>query len=201
MPVEIVAGVLEAEIALDTQLWDPIQTVGSRYLPWCLPVVRPDPGVGIGNIHVSTARDVANYFEEYYPYCLELWLDISPAVSDATIVWRLTNEQYTIRIMAADIRQLADYRFGSNGNPSLTSHTNLDEWTLEVAIAMWHGHRYGVRDVTPGGRGFEDIDEFQERTIPLETLVSTVVQGPGAEESTRSAIPIFVKHMGWRTIR
>jgi hypothetical protein len=50
---------------------------------------------------------------------------------------------------------------------------------------MWHGYRYGVDRVSPGGRGF-DLEEFQNRSYSLQQLVD-VAQGTGAVESIEAS--------------
>jgi hypothetical protein len=204
VPSQIVAGVLEAEIQLDTQWWDPIQTeiASDPVGAWLLSTVRPDPGVGIGNVHASSARNVAGYLEDYYPLCSNLRVGIHRDESESWIVFRLaSNEQFTIRLIAADIRLLADYRFGSDGQPQTTDHSTLSDWTLQDAIAIWHGYRYGVPDLTPGGEGFESVESFQIRSHSLDELISTGIRGRGnPQESARGAIPIFYR-LGFRERR
>jgi len=159
--------------------------------------VAPNPGPGIGNIHVSTARIVSSYFSDEYSQCLELQLNLHDA-SDTAIVTRLTDDDNSIRVIAATVRQLADYRFGSNGQPLTSSHANLAAWTITDAVAIWHGYRYGVPDVSFRGQGFRSLDNFQNRTVSLEELLNTIVIGTGAYESASNSVPIFEQYFQQR---
>ncbi len=123
-------------------------------------------------------------------------LYIQAGESNWKIALKLTNDQFNVRTVAAIIRQLADYRFGADGQPLRTNHTNLSEWTLIDGLAMWHGYRYGVPDVSFRGIGFRSLDDFQNRCYTLDEFVNTVVQGPGASENVRQAIQIFKKYLG-----
>jgi hypothetical protein len=76
---------------------------------------------------------------------------------------------------------LADFRFGSGGQPSLNDNANIYSWRDADFVAMWHGYRYGVRNVSPGGQGFI-LGDFQNRGLSLSQLVE-VAKGPGARES------------------
>ena len=129
---------------------------------------------------------------------MTLDLDVGPDESSTSLGQRLLDVDYNIRAIAAHVRQLADYRFGSNDQALTTSHANLSQWSLQDAIAIWHGYRYGVPEVSPGGAaGFENLSEFQNRTYSLDELIYSVVIGPGAQESTSNAIPIF-RRLGLR---
>lgn len=191
VPWQVVAGVLEAEIELDTQWWDYMETGVYRLYPR-LASLRPDPGPGIGNIHVSTARNVASYFSEYS--CLDMRLYILPNDSVPGIASKLTLDAFNIRVIAAIVRQLADYRFGSNRQPNMSSHSDLSQWKITDGVAIWHGYRYGVPDVSPNAQGFLSLEDFQNRSFTLEELVQNVVRGPGAEKSASDSIPIFEKY-------
>jgi len=95
VPVQIVAGVLESEQALDTDFLDQVETAVYSSAP--LAVVEQivarkfsDPGPGIGNIHVSTAQNVSAYFAKYYPDCEEMQLNIHNS-STAEVTKMLTD--------------------------------------------------------------------------------------------------------------
>jgi hypothetical protein len=84
---------------------------------------------------------------------------------------------------------LADHRLGSNGNPSLADHSDLSTWTTTDAVAIWHGYRYGVCGVSPGGGGF-GVPAFQDRSLTLGLTVSAA-QGVGKAESMYRSVPYF----------
>jgi hypothetical protein len=86
---------------------------------------------------------------------------------------------------------LADYRFGSGGEPMQVPHEDLSQWTLEDALAIWYGYRAGVERVSPPARryGF-DIVHFQMRGLGVEGLLQ-VASGDLKEESILGAIPYF----------
>jgi hypothetical protein len=103
----------------------------------------------------------------------------------------LTFDEENIEMVAAITKQLADYRFGSNGTPRLADHASLSKWTVTDAVAIWHGYRYGVPGVSPGGSGFEVIDIFQNRRNSI--LQPNVFIGPGGPvASARGSISSFV---------
>jgi RHS repeat-associated protein len=191
VPWQVVAGVIESEIELDTQWWDYLETDLYRLVPW-VANYRSDPGPGIGNIHISTARNVAAYFSEYS--CPSMRLYIFPDESKYSITSKLTLDAFSIRVVSATVKQLADYRFGSNGQANTTTHADLSLWTIADGVAVWHGYRYGVPDVSVGAQGFKDLEDFQNRTYTLDELVKIVVRGPGAQESASASIPIFEKY-------
>jgi len=64
VPWQVVASVLESEIRFDTQWWDYVETDMYRAFPWTANL-RPDPGLGVGNVHVTTAKTIARYFETF----------------------------------------------------------------------------------------------------------------------------------------
>ena len=61
--------------------------------------------------------------------------------------WRISMSSqipnWIIEAVAATVRTLADYRFGSNELPLLSSHTDLSQWSLTDVVVIWHGYRYG----------------------------------------------------------
>jgi RHS repeat-associated protein len=191
VPWQVVAGVLESEIEFDTQWWDYLETDLYHIAPWAANF-RPDPGPGIGNIHVSTAKNVAAYFSEYQ--CPSMRLYIFPDENKGNIAFKLTLDTFSIRVVAATVRQLADYRFGSDQQPNISNHADLSQWMIADGVAVWHGYRYGVPQISPGGIGFEFLEDFQNRTYTLDELVTNVVRGPGAQQSASASIPIFEKY-------
>jgi hypothetical protein len=89
---------------------------------------------------------------------------------------------------------LADYRFGSGGEPLQTDHSDLSKWTLTDAAAVWHGYRYGVPKVSPEGQGlgFETLSDFQDRSYSWsEGIRRSIFIGDYAEESVSGAIPFL----------
>ena len=65
------------------------------------------------------------------------------SIPDWSIVYELTDPEVDIEAVAATVRTLADYRFGSNELPLLSSHTDLSQWSLTDVVVIWHGYRYG----------------------------------------------------------
>ncbi len=201
IPYPILAGVLDAERALDTNYLDYVETAVYDLAP--LPVVKqivnqvfPNPGPGPGNFHVETARSVSAYFAEYYSDSAEMQLNLHE-LSTWEITKRLADPEFNVIVAAAYVRQLADYRFGSGGEPLLSSHADLSQWTLEDAIAVWHGYRYGIHGVTPNWRGML-LQDFQDRGYDLDALVE-VSMGVNKEESMYGAVPYFQLHVPeWR---
>jgi hypothetical protein len=189
LPWQILTGVLESEIKLDTQLRDTFENGYYRYIG-VIPFFRPDPGPGIGNTHITTVRMVSKYFEEYPDY---MRLGIHDQFG-SVIAHKLTDDQYNIKVVAAIVRQLADYRFGAGGVPLKMSHSNFSKWEMKDAVAVWHGFRYGVPGVSYGGIGFEDLATFQDRCYSLDELINNVVKGPNAQESARGSVPYFSKY-------
>ena len=207
VPWQVVAGLLSAEIGLDTGWMDTIETggiailsiggiLGIRTARSALTgayLLRPNPGPGIGNVHLTTARAVSDYFAQHYGDNAALQLgfgDMSTESLAFTLTWNETN----IDTVAAYVRMLADYRFGSNGEPSLVDHSDLASWTMTDAVAIWHGYRYGVSGVSPDGSGF-NVSIFQCRSLSMDMTV-TVAEGAGKAESMYGAIPYFDYYFG-----
>jgi RHS repeat-associated protein len=201
IPYPVMAGVLDAERALDTNGLDYAETAVYDLAPPAVVAqivehVFPNPGPGPGNIHVETARSVSAYFAEHYPDSPEMQLSIHE-LSTWEVTKRLADPQFNVMVAAAYVRQLADYRFGSDGEPLLSAHTDLDQWTLEDAIAVWHGYRYGIHRVSPNWRGML-LQDFQNRTYDLDTMVG-VSMGLDKEANMYGAVPYFQRHVpGWR---
>ena len=130
-----------------------------------------ESGPGIGNVHLETARKVSRYFAEQYRGQEELQLNLHDLPRE-DLAFLLTLEEENIQVVAAYARMLADYRFGAERQPLLQSHADLSQWTLEDALALWHGYRYGVREVSPSAEkyGFE-LKDFQTRGTDLEGLI------------------------------
>ncbi len=104
----------------------------------------------------------------------------------------LSSPNVSTRVMAAYTRMLADYRYGSEGNPSQSDHSDLAQWTETDAVAIWHGYRYGVKDVSPKGQGFK-IETFQNRELSFDMTVQ-MAGGPGKEDSMRGSLPYFQRY-------
>jgi RHS repeat-associated protein len=193
VPWQITAGVLEAEIRLDTSWWDYVETHAIMIVPFAA-WARSDPGPGIGNIHVSTAKSVSRYIATQYardPDIPQLGYHDNPKFM---VSWALTQEETNIWTATAIVRQLADYRFGSNRQPSTIDHSDLTKWTTADAVAVWHGYRYGVPDVSPGGSGFESLTTFQDRSPRL--YQPGVFIGLGEpDKSAYGSIPSFLHYL------
>jgi RHS repeat-associated protein len=208
IPWQVLAGLLQSEIQLDTTWMDAMENavlfslyVGAHLLLnpssglsrlalqgvlW----VRPNPGPGIGNVHVATARKVSEYYALFYGQHPELQLGLHTQ-STADIAFELLSEQRNIQVVAAYTRMLADYRFGSGGEPLRTPHEDLSQWTLEDALAIWYGYRAGVERVSPPARGYGfGIVQFQMRGLGVGGLLQ-VASGGLKEESILGAIPYF----------
>ena len=195
VPPEIVAGVLEAEIRNDTDFTDIVGDIGLRIIPYVNEFV--DMGPGVGNIHLSTARSISQYYEDNYQECMPLHLGFRQDESRAALSLKLVRHRQNVNVVAAYVRQFADYRFGSNGRPLTTGHADLSEWTMADAIAIWHGYRYGVPGVSPSADeyGFLKLEDFQDRSYSLDKLINSVLQGSGAQQSAWDAVPIFRKYL------
>jgi RHS repeat-associated protein len=184
LPWQVLAYVMESEMALDTQIRDGLETLFLRLAP-CGAVkitlkVRPDPGPGLGNIHLSTAQRASQYMLDAYTDDEERQLgyqDMEPAA----VLKSLSTVKGNVKAFGAIVKMLADFRFGSGGQPSLNDNANIYSWRDADFVAMWHGYRYGVRNVSPGGQGFI-LGDFQNRGLSLSQLVE-VAKGPGARES------------------
>jgi len=208
LPWQVVAGLLQSEIQLDTNWKDTVENVVlfSLYVNAHLPFwpssgiswlalegvlwVRPNPGPGIGNVHLETARKVSRYFAEQYGGQEELQLNLHDLPRE-DLAFLLTLEEENIQVVAAYARMLADYRFGSREEPFLQPHADLSQWTPEDGLALWHGYRYGVEGVSPPAReyGFS-LESFQARGTDLEGLIR-LARGQGKEESILGAVPYF----------
>jgi RHS repeat-associated protein len=195
VPWQVVEGVLQSERQFDTELQDEIENLTYSIAPELANVYSEligDPGTGIGNVHIATAKSISRYFKDYYWLCKTMQLGIPQEAQPSTIVKKLLNNNFAVKAIAAYVRQLADYRFGSNGRPLIQNHTILAEWMIADAVAIWHGYRYGVPRVSPGGQGFLSLEDFQNRGYSLDELVNNVVQGRGnPSDSARRSIPIF----------
>ena len=165
LPWQVVAGLLQSEIALDTSWMDTVENallfslyvnarspIGPRWVSWLalegVLRVRPNPGPGVGNVHVETARRVSAYYAVFYAQYPELQLGLHGR-STADVAFELIFDERNIQVVTAYVRMLADYRFGAERQPLLQSHADLSQWTLEDALALWHGYRYGVQNVSP----------------------------------------------------
>jgi len=202
VPWQVVAGVLMSEVALDTEFTDSLENTFFRLFSstpvadWALRY-RPNPGPGIGNVHVWTAQEVSRYFAQHYSDAKEMQLNLHEMDTKA-IAKRLTDDSMNIKVVAAYVRMLADYRFGSNRQPLTVDHADLSDWTLVDVAALWHGYRYGVPGVSPGAEGFAHLSDFQRRTYGVNTLMQKVAQGDAAAESLEEAIPFLAYYLYWR---
>lgn len=221
IPWQVLAGLLQSEIQLDTNWKDKVENwvirqlyIGAYFesqtpllpiIPSTNPYVpekpytvllellltlRPNPGPGVGNVHLETARRVSEYFTQRYPEHPEMQLGIE-GLSRADLAFRLTEEDFNVKVVAAYTRMLADYRFGQEEEPLLEPHADLSQWTLEDALAVWYGYRSGVEKVSPPAQryGFK-IENFQRRDLGVEELLQ-VASGGLKEESILGAIPYF----------
>ena len=205
IPWQILGGVLESERKIDWDfnnmlrelaIWYSLSVFGKSDPAISVTKNPSNPASGYGNIHVPTARSAADYFASEYLLCVKMQLDISKGDSDAVVVTKLQNFDFNIRTAAAVVRQLADYRFGSDRNPLKIDHSNLADWMLTDAVALWHGYRFGVPGVSPPnmGLGFRRLEDFQDRTKTLPELINTVIIGNGNPKvSAAQSIPIFQK--------
>ncbi len=197
LPWQVLGGVLESELEFDTGIQDPLQDTLFRLVPeianYPIPIiVGTNPGPGIGNIHILTAKTASEYLKVYGVCggCEPLSLEIYPNESNSSAATKLLDDSFSIHAMAAIVRMLADYRFGNNGYPSLWNKSNLADWEIKDAVAVWHGYRYGVRTVSPGGVGFT-LEDFQDRNYSLDQLISVARVGP---ISARRSVPIFQRY-------
>jgi RHS repeat-associated protein len=94
VPWQVVAGVLESEIELDTEPLDYAETAFLNVAPW-LANFHSNPGPGIGNVHVLPARNVAAYFSDYSCPGMRLYIFLDE--STQSIAYKLTFRciQYT----------------------------------------------------------------------------------------------------------
>ncbi len=213
VPWQVVAGLQDAEIGLDTQPKDyletffwmaavPVSRIGPQPLRDTARVAisgvllyqRPNgPGPGVGNIHLTTARAVNDYYAANYANDPAMQLGLG-SLADDELAFVLSLPNVSTRVMAAYARMLADYRFGSGGAPSLTDHGDVAQWTVTDAVAIWHGYRYGVEMISPGAEGFE-MDVFQNRSLDLDMMISAA-GGTGKEESMWGSVPYFESYFG-----
>jgi hypothetical protein len=205
-PWQVTAGLLEAEIRLDTDWKDAVDTWAMRMVPFPLAYAKrlspirqlmrtdsSDFGPGIGNIHVSTAVKVSQYMATQYPerHDWQLGYHEIPEWVTANV---LSFDEESIETVAAYVRMLADYRFGQNSAPLQVDHPNLRDWTFTDAVSVWHGYRYGVPAVSPrGAQGFGELSNFQNRNgFYVTLLLDGTYQGIGASDSIRGSVPSFV---------
>jgi len=147
----------------------------------------------MGNIHLTTARGVDEYYATNYADEPSMQLGFGN-LTDDELAFMLSSPSVSTRVMAAYTRMLADYRYGSGGNPSQSDHSDLAQWTETDAVAIWHGYRYGVEMISPGAEGFE-MDVFQNRSLDLDMMISAA-GGTGKEESMWGSVPYFESYFG-----
>jgi hypothetical protein len=207
IPWQILGGVIVSEVLFDTNFMDSIETylLDDPSRAWHLQQLRPNPGPGLGNIHLESAKMVAQYFGEWYASCEDMQLPIpygkhvDPRDSYMITAQLLAKRNFNIRTIAMFVRQLADFRFGSNGQPLIANHAMFSKWTMADAVAIWHGYRYGVPEVSHLGQGFKRIEDFQSRKLSVEEFIDqkvtkkdgTMSEIAAAKESARLSIPIF----------
>jgi RHS repeat-associated protein len=204
VPWQVVAGVLGAEVALDTDVWDygesaffltapPLAWTGNRAAYGALEAflwLKPDPGPGVGNVHLSTARAVSAYYGEDPVTGLGMH-----ELRAEWLAFQLSCPSRNVAAVAAYVGMLADYRFGSGGAPGRADHSDLATWSLTDAVAVWHGYRYGVQDVSPDGAAGYRLDRFQQRSTDMATTVNLA----GGDDKIRSmygAVPYIRQY--WR---
>jgi len=209
VPWQVTAGLLSVEILDDTGIVDHVENFVSVVCGFCNVHIRKfpgadrflsvDPGPGVGNIHISSARAVSNYFAENYSEMNDLQLGFD-TLNDSRLTSRLARDELNIKTVAAYIRLLADYRFGSGGEPLMVDHSGLSGWTLADATAVWHAYRYGVPRVpAPGDRGFERIESYQNRNLSVgEALNQGIYRGTDAIRSVMVSLPGFQYYLNQR---
>ena len=196
IPWQVLAGLLGSEIGMDTVWYDRIGDMLFVFTPIAygslgasaLYNLWPNPGPGIGNVHLSTARVVSQYMADKYASNGAMQLDMHQ-MQTAELGMVLAFTKINVQAAAACLRYLADYRFGENGSPSLADHSNISSWTLNDAVAVWHGYRYGVEGVSPGAEGFA-MSTFQQRELSFDLMVEAA-GGKGKSGSMNGAIPYF----------
>ena len=170
VPWQITAGLLESEILLDTELKDAGENLVIGFFPF-FTYVRPNgAGPGVGNVHVVTANSVSAYFAEHYAGEADMQLGWHSR-PDWQTAFNLVRDDFNIRTVTAYVRQLADYRFGSHQQPLKTDHSDVANWTISDAVAIWHGYRYGVPGISPQGGGIQagwrTLSDFQGAGRPM----------------------------------
>ena len=170
VPWQITAGLLESEILLDTELKDAGENLVIGFFPF-FTYVRPNgAGPGVGNVHVVTANSVSAYFAEHYAGEADMQLGWHSR-PDWQTAFNLVRDDFNIRTVTAYVRQLADYRFGSHQQPLKTDHSDVANWTISDAVAIWHGYRYGVPGISPQGDGIQagwrTLSDFQGAGRPM----------------------------------
>jgi RHS repeat-associated protein len=200
VPWQLVAGVLKSEMEMDTELRDRAEDLFWLLGRWPLTNLalqwKPDPGPGIGNVHVRTAKVIS----EYFAGCDSESTSMQEIRHESTprIAYMLIFDNTNIEIVAGYIRMLADYRFGSDGQPLTTDHSNLADWTITDAAAVWYRYRYGVPEVSPDGAGFGKLSAFQDRSYSIYKLAFFMARGPDATSSIIGSIPYFLYYFGRR---
>ena len=214
VPWQVVGAVLSAEMLFDTDWTDHATDMfaffcppGSQFATQSWKNFTPDPGPGIGNIHESTQVQVEHYFLSAYSIELPLvhkrqYDGIFDGIWDRILVppdyTMAVNRGVAIEYVAWIVRYLADHRFGTfNGvtiTPAQHRHDDLSMWTVADVAAMWHGYRYGVIDLSPGGAGFLQED-FTNRAVSVEQLIS-IAQGNSGQQNIQQALPLIQWWLG-----
>jgi hypothetical protein len=121
------------------------------------------PGPGVANFHVGTAKNVEQYFAEEYATD-GLSQSMLPTPPDPYVrMERLLTEPWNIRYTAAYLRQLADLRKGTGGEPLKGPHNDLSDLDMQVIFGAF---RTGVG---PGDRLYNTVERFQQAKVPGET--------------------------------
>ena len=185
LPVELVAATIATEIAHDTEWHDPIldafldSALGNHFCPsdstWNLSVYlyqgfldsflsgyehywglgdERGPGPGVANVHIGTAKAAEGYITSYYPE--QHLLDPPPDIYQRMDM--LLRDPGNVHYTAAILKQLADQRMGSEGNPALGSH--IEDLTQADMQIIYGAFRAGWRSY--GSR----INDYQEFPTP-----------------------------------
>jgi hypothetical protein len=193
IPVELVAGTLAAEIVYDTDWYDywvdvytvkvplytlycsdssaPDKQTAKRFLDWYYytEFAGPElgPGPGIAQIHVKTAEEAENWFNNVYPG--QGYLDKPPDIYQRLAT--LVTDAGSIRYAAAILRELADirtahyqphfYEEAPKYNPA--SLTDLD---MQV---IYEAYQAGIKIPYRDSKGFQqtaDPKTYGPRILP-----------------------------------
>jgi RHS repeat-associated protein len=162
LPAEFIAAVIAAEVEYDTDWINTVYDAWTTCLdlelvpafPGSLPpwvhlelwhyyygagplYLNPEhgygegPAPGIGNIHAGVAAEVEQYFATTYPD-EDL---LPPAPSNGRRLRLLRRYEWSVRYVAAYLRQLADIRTGREG-----PHPDLTDNDMEMIFILYHAH-------------------------------------------------------------
>jgi hypothetical protein len=143
IPVELLAGTIAVEIEHDTDFYEPLADqlllasincsencfsnagVLSELIVETWEKARGGigPGPGVANVHTKTARDIEEYYQNYYQSS-DLLLPYSG--NDQHTAYRrmeyLVSNEGNVHYTAAYLRMLADLRTGADGLPNIHPH-------------------------------------------------------------------------------